>query len=81
MNSLGGNHISEELTTLIQTQVRKEPLSRDQQKLLIKCVRKVRAKEWLFVLASTKSVKRIGEDSPIKLVPSDLIRELAKFFI
>ena len=81
MNRFFGNHISDELETLIEAQVDKEPLSQDQHDLLVKYVRQVKAKEWLFVLASTKSVKRIGEDSPIKLVPSDLLRELAKFFV
>ena len=83
-NSLGDNQISEELDTLIYAQVQKRPLSQDQQKLLVKCVKEVaniKSKEWLFVLASTKSVKRIGIHSPIKLVPSDLLRMLAKFFV
>ena len=84
MNSLGGNRISEELKVLIRAQVRKLLLSQEQQELLVKCVREVtvvKTKEWLFILASTKSVKRVGKGSPIKLVPSDLLRELAKFFV
>ena len=84
VNRLSGNHISEELKTLIRAQVDKEPLSQNQQELLVKCVRQVtvaKSKEQLFILASTKSAKRVGIHSPIKLVPSDLIRELAKFFV
>ena len=83
MSSLDRNCITEELEVLIQAQIDKEPLSQDQQELLVKCVREVtviKAKEWLFIWASTKSVKRVGIHSPIKLVPSDLIRGLAKFF-
>ena len=84
MSSLDRNCITEELEVLIQAQIDKEPLSQDHQELLVKCVREVaviKAKEQLFILAFTKSVKRIGKDSPIKLVPSDLIRELVKFFV
>ena len=68
---------------MIYAQVQKRPLSQDQQELLVKCVKEVafiKAKESLFIMASTKSVKRVGIHSPIKLVPSDLLRELAKFF-
>ena len=78
------NSISEELRALIQTQAVKNPLSQEQQELLVKCVKEVaiiKAKEWLFILALTKSVKRVGKDSPVKLVPSDLLRELVKFFV
>ena len=84
VNSLEYNQISSDLKTLIQTQIGKLPLSQEQQELLVKCVRDVaiaKTKEWLFILASTKSVKRVGVHSPVKLVPSDLIRELVKFFV
>ena len=84
MNSLDDNFISEELKTLIQAQVDKQPFPQDQHDLLVKCVEEVtvaKSKEWLFILALTKSSKRVGIHSPIKLVPSDLLRELAKFFV
>ena len=68
---------------MIQAQLDKEPLSQEQQELLVKCVIEVavaKSKSCLFTLASTKSAKRVGVHSLIKLVPSDLLRELAKFF-
>ena len=75
--------MSEDLNTLIEAQVYKKPLSQKQQELLAECVIEVavaKSKSCLFTLASTKSVKRVGVQSPIKLVPSDLLRELATFF-
>ena len=83
MVSLDGNQIFYQLLSLVQAQIQKQPRSQHQEEMLVKCVREIvasKAKPCLFILASTKSVKRVGKDSPIKLVPSDLIRELAKYF-